>query len=166
MHVDSQKWPADAAGRVPYWVYSDPSVYKQELEKIWYGAHWLYAGLECEIPHVGDFRTTTLGERPVIVVRSQPDEISVVENRCAHRGMKFCQERFGNRKDLLCPYHQWSYALNGDLQGVPFLRGVRRQGGMPSDFDPKNFGLNRLKVEVVNGVIWASCSNDTPSFRE
>ncbi|MFM2004503.1 MAG: hypothetical protein RLZZ09_158 [Pseudomonadota bacterium] len=166
MHVDSQKWPADAAGRVPYWVYSDPSVYQQELEKIWYGAHWLYAGLECEIPNVGDFRTTTLGERPVIVVRSQPDEISVVENRCAHRGMKFCQERFGNRKDLLCPYHQWSYALNGDLQGVPFLRGVRRQGGMPSDFDPKQNGLNRLKVEVVNGVVWASFSDETPPFRE
>ena len=50
---------------------------KQELEKIWYGPHWLYAGLECEIPEVGDFRTTTLGERPVIVVRSGPDEISL-----------------------------------------------------------------------------------------
>ena len=166
MLAESRSWPEDKAGRVPYWVYSDPEVFKEEMEKIWYGPHWLYVGLECEIPTVGDFRTTTLGERPVIMVRSGDDEISVVENRCAHRGAKFCQERSGNRTDLLCPYHQWSYALNGDLQGVPFLRGVKRQGGMPADFDQKQFGLNKLKVEVANGVVWASFSQETPAFRE
>jgi salicylate 5-hydroxylase large subunit len=166
MAAESRIWPADKLGRVPYWVYSDPEVFKQEMEKIWYGPHWLYAGLECEVPEVGDFRTTTLGKRPVIMVRSSPDEISVVENRCAHRGAKFCQERFGNRSDLLCPYHQWSYALNGDLQGVPFLRGVRRQGGMPADFDRKQFGLHKLSVEVVNGVVWASFSDAVAPFRE
>lgn len=166
MNAESLSWPADAAGRIPYWVYSDLQVFKAEMEKIWYGPHWLYVGLECEIPEVGDFRTTTLGERPVIMVRSGESEISVVENRCAHRGMKFCQERFGNRTDLLCPYHQWSYTLAGDLQGVPFLRGVKRQGGMPADFDQKQFGLRKLKVEVVNGVVWGSFAPDTPTFRE
>jgi salicylate 5-hydroxylase large subunit len=159
-------WPTDTAGRVPYWVYSDPEVFKAEMEKIWYGPHWLFVGLECEIPEVGDFRTTTLGERPVIMVRSADDEISVVENRCAHRGMKFCQERFGNRQDLLCPYHQWSYSLRGDLMGVPFLRGVKRQGGMPADFDSKSISLRKLKVEVVNGVVWASFCDDMAPFRE
>lgn len=166
MGHDSRPWPADADGRVPYWVYADPDVYQAELEKIWYGPHWLYVGLECEIPNVGDFKTTTLGERPVVMVRSAPDEISVVENRCAHRGLKFCQERFGNRPDLLCPYHQWSYNLRGELTGVPFRRGVRRQGGMPADFDPKDHGLNRLRVEEVNGVVWATFSDQTPPFRD
>jgi salicylate 5-hydroxylase large subunit len=166
MNNDSHTWPSDAAGHVPYWVYSDPAVFKAEMEKIWYGPHWLYTGLECEIPNVGDFRTTTLGQRPVIMVRSAPNEISVVENRCAHRGMKFCQERFGNRQDLLCPYHQWSYSLKGDLMGVPFLRGVKGQGGMPQDFDTKANGLRKLKVEVANGVVWASFSGGTPSFRD
>ena len=159
------RWPDDAAGRVPYWAYTDPEVYRRELERIWYGPHWLYAGLECEVPEVGDWKTTTLGERPVVMVRSDPGTVTVVENRCRHRGVKFCQARSGHSKELLCPYHQWSYNLDGSLQGVPFRRGVRRQGGMPADFDPKEWGLNRLRVEVVNGVVWASFDAATPPFR-
>jgi salicylate 5-hydroxylase large subunit len=159
-------WPQDEAGRVPYWVYSDPDIYQTELQRIWYGPHWLYCGLEAEVPAVGDFKSTTLGERPVVVVRSAPDEVSVVENRCAHRGVKFCQARRGNAKELLCPYHQWTYNLRGDLQSVAFRRGVRKQGGMPADFDLSEHSLNRLRVEVVNGVIWATFSPSTPPFRE
>jgi salicylate 5-hydroxylase large subunit len=159
-------WPNDAAGKVPFWVYSDPAVYAAELERIWYGPHWLFCGLEAEIPTVGDFKTTTLGERPVIVTRSGPDEVSVVENRCAHRGAKFCQARKGHAKDLLCPYHQWNYSLRGDLQGAPFRRGIRGQGGMPADFDPAQHGLRKLRVEVVNGLVWATFSEATPSFRD
>lgn len=166
MSAEPLAWPDDADGRVPYWVYSNEAVYRAELEKIWYGPHWLYVGLECEIPKVGDFRSTTLGERHVIMVRTATGEISVVENRCAHRGMKFCQERSGNRTEFLCPYHQWVYNLKGELIGVPFRRGVRRQGGMPLDFDPAAHGLRSLRVEEVNGVVWASFSEDAPPFRE
>ena len=161
-----REWPADRTGRVPFWVYSDPEIYRQELDRIWYGPHWLYCGLEAEIPAVGDFKTTILGERPVIVMRSAEDEISVLENRCAHRGVKLCQVRSGHAKDLLCPYHQWAYDLKGNLLGVPFRRGVRRQGGMPADFDPAQHGLRRLRVEVVNGLVWATFSPETPPFRD
>ena len=166
MNKSERIWPADTSGKVPYWVYSDPEIYAAELERIWYGPHWLFCALEAEIPEVGDFKTTTLGERPVIVVRSGEDEVSVVENRCAHRGVKFCQARRGHTKDLLCPYHQWNYSLRGDLQGAAFRRGVRGQGGMPADFDPKNHSLRKLRVEVVNGVVWATFSDLTPPFRE
>jgi salicylate 5-hydroxylase large subunit len=166
MNSINRTWPTDTMGRVPYWVYSDPDIYAAEMERIWYGPHWAYCGLEAEIPNAGDFKTTTIGERPVIMTRSGPDEISVVENRCAHRGFKFCQVRKGNAKDLLCPYHQWSYSLRGDLQGAAFRRGVRGQGGMPADFDPKDHGLRRLRVAAVNGVVWATFSDDTPNFRE
>ncbi len=161
-----RRWDAEGTSKVPYWVYSDDSIYQRELERVWYGPHWLYCGLEAEIPNVGDFKTTTLGEKPVIMVRSADDEISVVENRCAHRGVKFCQTRSGHTKDLLCPYHQWAYNLRGELMGVPFRRGVRRQGGMPADFDPSKHGLRRLRVELVNGVVWATFSDETPPFRE
>jgi len=166
MSIQDRQWPEDRDGRVPFWVYSDPDIYQAELQKIWYGPHWLYVGLECEIPDIGDFKTTTLGERPVVMVRSGEGEISVVENRCRHRGMKFCQDRFGHAKELLCPYHQWNYSLQGDLIGVPFRRGVRKQGGMPADFDPKLNNLRQLRVEEVNGVVWATFSDETPSFRD
>jgi len=166
MGQQTRIWPANGDARVPYWVYSDPDVYAAELQRIWYGPHWLYVGLEAEIPGVGDYKTTTLGERPVILVRSSETEISVMENRCAHRGVKFCQERFGHAKELLCPYHQWMYDLQGNLTGVPFRRGVRRQGGMPADFDMKANGLRRLRTEAVNGAVWATFSDATPPFRE
>lgn len=166
--VDSGKlrqWPA-VASRIPYWVYSDPRLYAEEMDKIFYGDHWSYVALEAELPQVGDYKTTYIGERSVIVVRSQPDEISVFENRCAHRGARFCRQKFGKAKEFACPYHQWVYALNGDLQGVPFLRGIKRKGGMPATFDVQKNGLNRLHVERVNGVVWATFSENTPPFRE
>ncbi|MEM8936401.1 MAG: aromatic ring-hydroxylating dioxygenase subunit alpha [Pseudomonadota bacterium] len=166
MTLSSRSWPKDENGAIPYWVYTDRHIYEAELEKIWYGPHWLYVGLECEAPNVGDFKTTVLGEKPVIMTRSDENTISVVENRCAHRGAKFCQERFGNREDLLCPYHQWVYDLQGNLVGVPFRRGVNKQGGMPRDFKPANHSLRKLRVEVANGVVWATFSEDAPSFRE
>ncbi|MEO9599513.1 aromatic ring-hydroxylating dioxygenase subunit alpha [Parasphingorhabdus sp.] len=158
-------WPEEAS-RVPLWVYSDPSVYADEMERIFYGDHWSYVALEAEIPEVGDYKTTFIGERSVIVVRTGDDEIAVHENRCAHRGARFCREKFGKAKEFACPYHQWVYSLEGELQAVPFQRGVRRKGGMPESFDLKDNGLNRLRVQCENGIIWATFSQETPDFKE
>jgi salicylate 5-hydroxylase large subunit len=166
MNTIAKRWPGTGVTEIPYWVYTDHDVYESELDRIWYGDHWLYAGLEAEIPEVGSYRTTTLGERQVIVVRSAQDRISVLENRCRHRGVQICQARSGKLDGITCPYHQWSYALDGALQGVPFRRGIKGKGGMSRDFSPSDHGLLRLKVEVVNGVIWASFSDRTPPFRE
>ncbi len=159
-------WPAGDISSIPYWVYTDPALYEEELQKIWYGKHWLYCGLEVEVPEVGSYRTVTLGQRPVIMIRSSDSEISVMENRCAHKGTKICWERKGTAKDLTCPYHQWNYDLAGNLQGVPFRRGIAGEGGMPADFKTSDNNLRRLKVEVVNGVVWASFSQETPAFKD
>jgi salicylate 5-hydroxylase large subunit len=166
MNDIARRWPGTGVTEIPYWVYTDKDVYESELDRIWYGEHWLYAGLEAEVPQVGSYRTTSLGERQVIVVRSAQEQISVLENRCRHRGVQICQDRSGKLNGITCPYHQWSYALDGALQGVPFRRGIKGKGGMSRDFSPADYGLLRLKVEVVNGVIWASFSDNTPPFRE
>jgi salicylate 5-hydroxylase large subunit len=157
-------WPA--AHRIPFWAYTDPQVYQRELERFFYRGHWCYVALEAEIPNAGDFVRTSIGERSVIVVRAADGQtIHVVENVCAHRGMRFCRERQGNRKDsFVCPYHQWSYSLAGDLQGVPLRRGVRQQGpdgvtwqgGMPADFKTSEHGLTKLRVARRGGVVFAS----------
>jgi salicylate 5-hydroxylase large subunit len=166
MNTIAKQWPATGGTTIPYWVYTDTHVYQTELDRIWYGDHWLYAGLEAELPSVGSYRTTTLGARSVIVIRSSRDEISVLENRCQHRGVRICQARSGKLDGITCPYHQWSYALDGALQGVPFRRGIKGKGGMSRDFSTSDYGLLRLKVEVVNGVIWASFGARTPPFRQ
>ncbi len=123
-----ENWESDGTSRIPFSVYTREELHQRELERFFYRKHWCYVGLEAEVPNPGDFKRTAIGERSVILVRDAQGELNVVENVCAHRGMQFCRERHGSRKEFVCPYHQWSYKLNGDLQGVPFRRGVR-QGG-------------------------------------
>ncbi|MFZ9408527.1 MAG: aromatic ring-hydroxylating dioxygenase subunit alpha, partial [Burkholderiaceae bacterium] len=129
-----------------------------------------YVGLEAEVPNPGDFKRTVIGERSVLLVRDAEGELQVLENVCAHRGMRFCRERHGNRKEFVCPYHQWSYSLRGDLQGVPLRRGVRQDGqwlgGMPADFKPAEHGLTRLRVACRGGVVFASFDAEVESFED
>lgn len=171
------RWTRPESSRVPFWAYTDAQLYRQELDKIFYGPHWSYVGLEVEIPNIGDFRLTSIGERQVIMVRDRvaPKDrgtdpgIRVVENRCAHRGVRFCQQPHGNARSFVCPYHQWTYKLNGELAGLPFKDGVKGtepdgspcvQGGMPADFDLKANGLTRLRVAVLHGLVFATFSDE------
>ena len=163
-------WEGDGTYRIPFLAYTSEPIYRRELERFFYKAHWCYVGLEAEVPNPGDYKRTVIGERSVLLVRDGDRRIHVVENVCAHRGMRFCRERHGNRKNFVCPYHQWSYTLQGDLQGVPFRRGVKRdgqvQGGMPADFNPAEHGLTRLKVATRGGVVFASFDPDVEAFED
>jgi salicylate 5-hydroxylase large subunit len=159
-------WPAAGVSRVPFWVYSDEQIYQRELKRLFYGPHWCYVALEAEIPNAGDFKRTVVGEKPVVVVRTEDGGVSVVENRCSHRGVKFCQHDFGTAKEFTCPYHQWAYTLKGDLMGVPFRRGVKKQGGMPADFNLEEHGLRKLMVARRHGVVFASFAEAAPSFED
>jgi len=149
-------WEPSGTSRIPARVYTDPGIYQRELERIFYGPHWSYVGLEVEVPVAGSFKRTTIGERSVILIRNRDGRLNVLENRCAHRGMQFCQERHGQLKTLVCPYHQWSYNHDGDLIGVPFQNGVKGQGGMPAEFSREEHGLRKLQVATRNGVVFAS----------
>jgi len=163
-------WRAPDSSRVPFWAYTRDDLYREELERFFYKGHWCYIGLEAEVPNPGDFRRSAVGERSVILVRDMDGAINVVENVCSHRGVRFCRERHGNRKDFLCPYHQWNFDLKGNLQGVPFRRGVKQDGkvngGMPSDFRVEDHGLTKLKVAVRNGVVFASFDHDVEPLED
>lgn len=165
-----QRWTEPGSSRIPYWAYTDPDIYQRELEHFFYGPHWCYVGLEAEIPAFGDYRLSFVGERQVIVARQRDGTIAVMENRCAHRGVRFCQQQRGKARSFVCPYHQWTYKLNGDLAGLPFRQGVERdgekQGGMPADFDMQAHGLVKLRVARYGGLIFASYSDATPSFED
>ena len=170
--AELSRWNLPGSSRVPFWVYTDPQLYQQELEKIFYGAHWSYVGLEAEIPNTGDYKLSHVGERQVLLVRDRvapkdrgiDDGIRVLENRCAHRGVRFCQQARGTARSFVCPYHQWTYKLNGDLAGLPFKDGVRDgdciNGGMPEGFDLKDHGLTKLRVATLHGLVFASFSEE------
>lgn len=164
------QWEREDTTRIPFQAYTDEDIHKRELDRLFYQGHWCYVGLEAEVPHTGDFKRTVIGERSVIMVRDKDGRINVVENICAHRGMAFCRERHGNRESFTCPYHQWNYTLAGDLQGVPFRRGVKQggkiNGGMPADFNPADHGLTKLKVATRGGVVFASFDHEIESLED
>ena len=179
------RWNQASSSRVPFWAYTDESVYARELERIFYGPHWCYVGLAAEIPKLGDYKLSFIGERQVIVVRDRPKPgdasdavetgtggIRVLENRCAHRGVRFCQPpmdgKTGNARSLVCPYHQWTYKLDGSLAALPFKDGVKEgdcvHGGMQADFDIRQHGLQRARVAVFHGLIFATFSAQAEPF--
>ena len=164
--TSERRWPEEGISRIPYWVYTDEDIYRKEQERVFGGSSWAYVGLVAEVPAIGDFKRTSIGDKPVVLVRDKEGGLNVFENRCAHRGVQFCQSHDGNAAEFMCPYHQWTYDLKGNLIGVPFRRGVKKQGGMPADFDPKNHGLRKLKVTERNGAIFASFDMNMGPFDE
>ncbi len=149
-------WPDGGTSSVPNWVYTDAAIFSREVERIFGANDWLYVCLEAEVPNPGHFKRSQLGSRDVIAVRGNDGAINVLVNRCAHRSMQVCTANRGSAKELVCPYHQWTYDLAGNLLGLPFHRGYRGQGGMPADFRPEEHGLRRLAVTTRHGVVFAS----------
>jgi anthranilate 1,2-dioxygenase large subunit len=155
------KWPSEGLTAVPDWIYTSPEIYEREVERIFHGRTWNFVALEAEIPNAGDFKRSFVGPTPVVVSRNTDGTVHVFENRCAHRGVEFCRQPLGNNKEFVCPYHSWSYDLTGNLQGIPFKRGVKGEGGgMPKDFKNADHNLKKLKVTTLNGVVFASFADD------
>jgi len=154
----SLRWPELGVCRVPYQVFTDPAVYAYEQERLFRGDTWQWVGLEIETPNPGDFKTQRLGDTPVIMVRDVQGGIKVFVNRCSHRGAQLCIEQHGNARQLTCAYHNWSFDLDGRLRGVAFRHGIRNEGGLPADFDFAAHGLQRLRVEVLHGLVFATFS--------
>src|SRR5271170_2348781 len=94
------EWPSAGVTRAPYRVMSDPEIYAKEQERIFRGPVWNYLCLEAEIPEPGCYRTTFVGETPIIVTRDQDGKINALINRCAHKGALLCVEACGKRESL------------------------------------------------------------------
>ena len=112
-------WPEEGFTRVPYRVYQDPAIYDLEQERIFRGRTWNYVALTAELPNAGDYKTTFVGDTPVIVSRDGDGRFHVLVNRCAHRGALVCRDLRGNADTLTCVYHQWAY----DAKGTHILSG-------------------------------------------
>ena len=158
----SRSWPEEGVTRVPYWVYQDEEIYRREQERIFRGATWNFLGLEAELPNPGDFKTTFVGEMPVVVTRGARAELRCFENRCAHRGSLLCLKDCGNAKEFACVYHNWTYDLEGNLTGVAFRRGIQGKGGMPADAKPESQAPRRLRVESFCGLMFGTLSEAAP----
>ncbi len=155
-------WPRADFSRVPYAVFTSVETWRLENARIFRGPVWNYLCHAIELPAAGDFVTTWVGETHVIAARAGDGSLHAFENSCAHRGARLTSAVRGNVSHLTCPYHLWTYTLEGDLQGVTFQRGVGGKGGMPAEFDKRAHGLNTLRVAVYGGLVFGTFHEATP----
>jgi len=134
--------------------YTDPDYFKLDMELIWY-RDWLFIGHDCELPKPGSYITVQIGDYPVVLVRDQKGTINAFHNSCRHRGSRVCNAEKGMAAKLVCPYHQWTYELDGRLL-------FARQ--MADSFDKTQFGLKPVACESVGGYIFICLANDPADF--
>src|SRR5712691_496229 len=151
-------WPRNDYSRVPFRLHHDHALYELEMERIFRGPAWSFLCLEAEIPNPGDYRTTWVGDTPVIVSRDKDGVIHAFVNRCSHRGAMIVRELRGNAERLVCLYHRWCYSNAGELTGLPFRKGIKGERGMPEDFDMKAVSPQRLRVANCHGMLFGSFS--------
>jgi glycine betaine catabolism A len=139
---------------LPQRFYADPTFYQLDLDSLFY-REWLFAGHDCEVRQVGDYFTLQIGDYPVIVVRGRDGAIRAFHNSCRHRGSRVCAAEKGSAVRLVCPYHNWSYDLDGRLL---FAR------DMGKGFDTKPLGLKPIHCESVGGYLWICLAREAPDF--
>lgn len=160
-------WPEAGLTRVPYEVYRSPQQAQREQQRIFQGPTWNYLCLEADLPEAGHYRSTFVGETPVVVVRAADGGIRGFENRCAHRGALIALEKSGRVENTFqCVYHAWSYDLSGDLIGVAFERGVRGQGGMPKGFRKAEHHPRKLRIATFCGLVFGSFDDAAPPIAD
>jgi phenylpropionate dioxygenase-like ring-hydroxylating dioxygenase large terminal subunit len=142
---------------VPFSRYTDPALVDQELEHIW-GKCWTVACREDDIPNVGDMTRYDIVDTSYLVVRSEPDTIRAFYNSCRHRGRRLC-DGFKNADKIQCPFHGWTWNLNGDLSWVP-----SRQD-FPQVRNEK-FGLVEVRVERWGGNVFINPDPDAKPLAE
>jgi len=134
--------------------YIDPDHYKLDLETIWY-RDWLFIGHDCEVPKAGNYFTVQVGDYPVVITRDRTGTVRALHNSCRHRGSRVCTQHKGSSAKLVCPYHQWTYELDGSLL---FAR------HMAEDFDRAQHGLKKVHCETVGGYIFICLADEAPDF--
>jgi phenylpropionate dioxygenase-like ring-hydroxylating dioxygenase large terminal subunit len=144
-------------GAVHRAAYVDPAVFALEQERIFRRA-WLYVAHESEVPAAGDYVLTRLGPEEVLLVRQEDGTLALLHNRCAHRGARIVTQPAGNARQFRCPYHAWTYRLDGDLVGMPLPEGYAEKPLL---------GLARVaRVASYRGFVFGSHAARGPGLEE
>jgi len=143
-------------------LYTDPAIFADELERIWYRS-WVYVGHESEVPEPDDFVLKHIGPQELIMTRAADGALHLLSNRCTHRGNAVCVQRSGRAASFRCPYHGWNFRNTGALLGVPHPEGYGGRRGP----DPATLGLAHVaRMDVHEGFVFASLAADGPTLRD
>jgi phenylpropionate dioxygenase-like ring-hydroxylating dioxygenase large terminal subunit len=131
----------------------DEALFEAEIARLW-SQEWLYLAHTSEIPEPGDYIIRRILNESVIVTRTQDGDVVALLNVCRHRGARILDAPCGNAKRFVCPYHQWTYELDGELKAAP---------SMPeNEIDYDSLGMYRLSVDTWRGLIFGCFSQDPP----
>src|SRR5262249_12008488 len=140
---------------LPRRFYADPEFYRAELERFYFD-RWICAGRADQIPNAGDYFTRSLGDESVIITRDKAGDIHALFNVCRHRGTRLCEQTDGHFADRIqCPYHNWTYGLEGRLLAAPH---------MPPGFSKDDYPLHRAACELWDGFIFVHLEHDSPGL--
>ncbi|UST82188.1 aromatic ring-hydroxylating oxygenase subunit alpha [Pseudomonas siliginis] len=139
---------------LPGALYRSEDVYRQDLEQIWH-RDWIFAGHTFEITKPGQYFTLQIGDYPVAVVRGKDGEVRAFHNACRHRGAKICEADHGKVAKMVCPYHKWTYELDGNLLFA---------GNMGQNFDKAQYNLKSVHCEIVDTYIYVCVAAKAPDF--
>ena len=134
--------------------YVDPDLYALEIDRI-VMRDWILAGHVSELPEPGDFKILTVANESAIVVRGSNGALKAFANVCRHRGSLVCLERRGNVRKFTCPYHGWTYDIDGDLVAAR---------AMPPEFNKAEYSLRKVSIATVHGLIMISFNSAPPTL--
>lgn len=145
-------------------VYLEPELFELEMTRLWRRA-WIYVGHDSQVPLAGDFYSTQLGREPVIMVRGADSQVRVLPNRCSHKGTKLVSATHGKCQGglLRCPYHGWTYRLDGTLRSVPLKSGYV---GVDGDAESPLRGLAEINSFNYRGFVFARLARDGIGFHD
>ncbi len=136
--------------------YTDPDIYQLELDRI-VTRNWILAGHASQIPNAGDYLVFRLANESVIIVRGSDEKIRAFANVCRHRGSLICIDDHGNNKKFVCPYHGWTYDLEGNLIAAR---------SMMEEFAQEEHSLHSVPLEVIGGLLFACFCDSPPSLAD
>ena len=135
--------------------YRSEAFYRAEIDRV-FPASWVFVGHERWAPAPGDYLAETVGEEPVLVVRDAGGRLRAFSNVCPHRASLLVEGRGSCDRRIVCPYHGWTFGLDGRLLAVP------RQRGFVTPIDPGELGLRELRLDVWEGLVFVNVTGDAP----
>jgi Rieske 2Fe-2S family protein len=134
-------------------LYNDPQMFRIDVEEV-FQKEWLFVGMTSEIPARGDYFTVEVAQNPVLVVRDADGSVNAFHNTCRHRGSRICSEHRGKVANLVCPYHQWTYDLKGNL----LFAGTE----MGDSFETQEHGLKKAFCKTAGGFVFVCLGKEEP----
>ena len=148
----------EVSDTLPSVFYYDHDHHERELRKIWY-RQWLLVGRSDGLAVVGDYQVVEVGDQSIIITRDGSHRLRAFHNTCRHRGSVLCQQSRGNfrAKRIVCPYHAWTYSLEGQLTATPW----RLEGG---GFDTARYPLYNVAVGEWAGFTFINLDENAAPF--